>query len=122
MLNRPVAPQPVKKIRPPLFNEPQDGFLDFPGPARFHEFAVFADDVVVHVKKQFQRGGDIPLRHLAQIGRDGMGSFRDQRAEFELAADFQKFFRTFLGTGAHTFELMTLSTRCHADSFGPGHL
>jgi hypothetical protein len=59
------------------------------GLVRFHPWF----DVFEHFKQQ-------AVRRLVQICRRGMRRFRDQRAEFELAADFQKFFRAFPGTFA----------------------
>jgi hypothetical protein len=61
MLNRPVEPQPVKKIRPPFSRTPAIASRSFCA-ARFHELAEFADHIIVRVKQQFQRGGDVVFR------------------------------------------------------------
>src|SRR6516225_8908299 len=43
-----------------------------------------------------------------------MRRFRDERAKFKLAADFEKFFRTCLRCCAHRTELMRFCAACHA--------
>jgi len=90
-----------EKNSPAVFQRAQDRFLDLPCPARFHELAIFFHDVTVHVEKQLQRAGNVPSGYVAQVRCDGMRPFCDKRAKFELAADFQKFFGTFLRTRAH---------------------
>ncbi len=76
MLNRPVEPQPVKKIRPPFFNDRTRPSLISSARPDVDKFAVFADHVVVHVKKQLERGGNVLFRHFAQIGRDADAKIR----------------------------------------------
>ena len=75
--------------------------MNLPCPTGLNELPVFRENVVVHLEQKIQRVRDVLLCNFAEIRRERMGRFSDQRAEFELAADFQKFVRTLIGSCAH---------------------
>jgi len=82
---------------PTLFEREQHRLLDLPGPARLDKLAILRDHIVIHLEQQSQGGGDVPLRDVAEIGGHGVGGFSDEGAKFELAAELEKFIRTFAG-------------------------
>ena len=71
----------------------QQILLDVPCPARLGKLAILRHHVAVHLEKQVERLRDITLRHIAELRGDRMRSFSSQRAQLELAAHFQEFFR-----------------------------
>jgi hypothetical protein len=108
-----------EKIRPPFFSKRKTVSLISPAPPDLTNSRYFFHHVVIHVEKQFQRAGNVSSGNVAQVRRDGMRRFRDERAPLELAADFQNSRNVSANLCSSRFELMKLSTRCHADRFGP---
>ena len=53
-----------------VFQRAHQGFLDFPCPAGFDEFTEFANNIAIHIQKQFESGGGVLPGHFTQMARD----------------------------------------------------
>jgi len=89
MLNRPVEPQPVKNIFPPLRKAASTVAAIGSGTAGRSKLAEFLHHVAVLPGTAGQARRRCRLRHVAQVAVTGCEDSGDERAELELAADLQ---------------------------------
>ncbi len=111
MLKRPVEPQPVKKIRPPFFSERKTVSLISPALPDSTNSRNFFTTSSSTSNSNFNAAAISCFATSLKLAVTGCDDSVDERAELELAADFQKFFRPFFGIFTHNFIRKGLSAR-----------